>query len=78
MEDRVKMQDRPGEFQKQYVEQMDKLKKDLEGAKQKARAISSDPVNFTALIDIVGEVTRTIETLASYVTVLEEELRKRG
>ena len=71
------MQDRVGEFQKLYVEQMDKLKKDLEGAKQKARAISSDPVNFTALIDIVGEVTETIETLASYVTIMEEELRKR-
>ena len=72
------MQDEVGKFQGLYVEQMDKLKKDLEEAKQKARAISSDPVNFTALIDIVGEVTRTIETLASYVTVLEEELRRRG
>ena len=36
------MQDRVGEFQKLYVEQMDKLKKDLEGAKQKARSLSNN------------------------------------
>ena len=77
MEDRAKMQDKVGEFQVLYLEQRDKLKKDLERAKQNIRAISSDPVNFTALLYIVGELAQTVETLGNYVTVLEEELRKR-
>ena len=34
MEDRAKMQDEVGKFQGLYVEQMDKLKKDLEDAQQ--------------------------------------------
>ena len=71
------MQDKVGEFQGLYVERLDKLKKILEGAQQKAKIIPDDPINFAAAIFIVDELAQTVETLGNYVTVLEEELRKR-
>ena len=76
-EDGVNMEDRAGAHQKLYVEQLDRLRKILDGAQKKAKIIPDDPTNFDAFVHVVVEMTATIELLGRYVTVLEEELRKR-
>ena len=43
------MQDKVGEFQVLYLEQRDKLKKDLERAKQNIRASTISRLSFTSL-----------------------------
>ena len=78
MEDRVNMQDRPGEFQGLYVERLDKLKMELEIAHRNAKNTPNIPIQFAAFVQALSELTQTIEALGSYVTVLEEELRRRG
>ena len=71
------MQDRPGEFQRLYVEQLDKFKMEMDGPQQAAKTDPGRPMNIGGVVYIFGELTKTIEALGSYVTVLEEELRRR-
>ena len=71
------MQDRVGEFQKLYVDQMHKFKRDLEEVQRIANETPKVPIRIEAFLHFFGELTRTIEALGGYVTIMEEELRKR-